>query len=142
MSLTDEHQWLSDRLTRNHFCNWLGLRIVRVAAGEIDIVAPWREEIISNPDLRFVHGGVLAALVDTAASFAIATRLGRPPQTIDMRVDYHSVAAAGDDLVARGKILRLGRTIGTAETAVFDAADGLVCSGRATFLVADARPAS
>lgn len=142
MSLTNDQQWLSDRLARNHFCKWLDLRIVRAADGEIDILAPWREEIISNPDRRFVHGGVLAALVDTAASFAVATRLGRPPQTVDMRVDYHSVAQAGVELIARGKILRLGRTIGTAEATVFDTSERLVCSGRATFLIAYEKPAT
>ena len=141
MSLTEDQQWLNARLRRNHFCRWLDLRVIRAADGEIDIFAPWREEIVSNPDLRFTHGGVLATLVDTAASFAIATRLGRPPQTIDMRVDYHAMAQSGD-LVARGKILRLGRTIGSAEAAIFDTANRMVSSGRATFLVVDSKPSA
>ena len=141
MSLTEDQQWLNVRLRRNHFCRWMDLRVTRADDGEIDVYAPWRDEFISNPDLRFTHGGILASLIDTAASFAIATRLGRPPQTIDMRVDYHSTARSGD-LLARGKILRLGRTIGTAEAAIYDTASTIVASGRATFLVVESKTQS
>lgn len=135
MSLPEELQWLNVRLRRNHFCHWMNLNITCAGDGEVEVHAPWREEFISNPDVRFTHGGILAALVDTAASFAVATRLGRPPQTIDMRVDYHSMAKPGD-LVARGRIIRLGRTIATAEAVISDDGNKLVASGRATFLVA------
>ena len=118
----------------------MNLSISSACDGQVEVQAPWREEFISNPDARFTHGGILGTLVDTAASFAIATRLGRPPQTIDMRVDYHSMAKPGD-LVARGTIIRLGRTIATAETIILDSHKKLVASGRATFLVAEDRAA-
>ena len=136
LSLPEDLQWLNVRLKRNHFCNWMNLHIAHAADGEVEVHAPWREEFISNPDVRFTHGGILGTLVDTADSFAVATRLGRPPQTIDMRVDFHSMARPGD-LIARGKIIRLGRTIATAEAAISDGDKKLVASGRATFLVAE-----
>jgi uncharacterized protein (TIGR00369 family) len=138
LSLPEDLLWLNVRLKRNHFCNWMNLDIISAGDGEVEVYAPWREELISNPDARFTHGGILATLVDTAASFAIATRLGRPPQTVDMRVDYHSVAKPGD-LIARGKIIRLGRTIATAEAVIDDGGNKLIASGRATFLVAEDR---
>lgn len=133
LALSAEFEWLGIRLKRNHLCNWMNLSLSSAEDGDVEIHSPWREEFISNPDARFTHGGILAALVDTAASFAIATRLGRPPQTIDLRIDYHSAAKPGD-LVVRGKIIRLGRTIGTAEALVYSS-NSLTASGRATFLV-------
>lgn len=129
---------LKARLARNHFTNWMGLDIRRAGDGEIEILAPWREEFISNPDRRFVHGGVLAALIDTAGSFAVATRLGRPPQTIDMRVDYHRAAMPGP-LTVIGRVIRLGRTLATSDAFVYDAENVLLTSGRAVFLTADSR---
>lgn len=134
-TIPPEMEWLSERLTRNHFANWMRMKLIRATDGEVDILVPWREEFISNPDARFMHGGVLAAIVDTAGSFATATRLGRPPQTIDMRVDYHSTARPGD-FVARSRIIRMGRTIATADTEIFSLDNKLVASGRGTYLAA------
>ena len=37
---------------------------------------------------RFTHGGILAALIDLAADWALVRQTGRGVPTIDMRVDY------------------------------------------------------
>ena len=68
----------------------------------IELTATWREEWVVNPERRYTHGGVLAALVDLAADWALVKRTGRGVPTIDLRVDYHSAAMPGD-LTARGK---------------------------------------
>lgn len=36
---------------------------------------------------RFTHGGILAALIDLAAGWALVRQTGRGVPTIDMRVD-------------------------------------------------------
>jgi uncharacterized protein (TIGR00369 family) len=51
--------------------------------------------------------------------------------TIDLRVDY--LAAARGDLTARGRLLRLGRTIGRADAEIIDASGKLVAVGRGVF---------
>ena len=48
-----------------------------------------------NVERRFTHGGILAALIDLGADWAMVRKLGRGVPTIDMRVDYHAVALAG-----------------------------------------------
>jgi uncharacterized protein (TIGR00369 family) len=131
---------LRARLARNHFTRWMGLEILRAGDGEIEILAPWREEFISNPDRRFTHGGVLATLIDTAGSFAVATKLGRPPQTVDMRVDYHRAAMPGP-LTVTGRIVRVGRTLATSDAFVHDAGNVLLTSGRAVFFTGEGSPA-
>lgn len=134
-------EWLKARLAQNHFTNWMGLEILSAGDGAIEMIAPWREEFISNPDRRFTHGGILAALIDTAGSFAVATRLGRPPQTVDMRVDYHRAAMPGA-LAVTGRIVRLGRTLATSDAYIFDTEKVLLASGRAVFLTSDVPPSS
>ena len=73
-----------------------------------------------NPDRRYTHGGILAALVDLAADWAMVTKTGRGVPTIDLRVDYHAAAMPGD-LTVKGKIVRMGGQFSTAEAQVFDA---------------------
>jgi uncharacterized protein (TIGR00369 family) len=55
--------------------------------------------------------------------------------TIDMRVDYHAPAMPGD-LTLRGKVVRMGGTVSTAEATIFDAQGKLLASGRGTYLTA------
>ena len=45
-------------ISRGPFHQWLGLEVLRVGEGEIDIRATWREEWVVNPDRRYTHGGI------------------------------------------------------------------------------------
>jgi uncharacterized protein (TIGR00369 family) len=101
----------------------------------IEVKAQWREEWVVNPDRRYTHGGILAAIVDVAADYAIASRLGRPVPTIDVRVDYHKAAMPGD-VTARARIVRMGSQYSTAEASVYDHEGSLVASGRGTYFTA------
>ena len=123
---------LQERLWAANFNKWLGLKILKIGDGTIEIALPWREEIMSNPKLKATHGGVLAALIDATADFALATKVGQPVPTVDMRVDYHRTATPGE-LRAVGRVIRHGATLSVAETEIFDRDDKLVASGRGVY---------
>ena len=123
------------RITRGPFHRWLGLEVVAVGDGEIEVRATWREEWVVNPDRGYTHGGILAALVDLTADWALVSRTGRGVPTIDMRVDYHRAAMPGD-LVARGKLVKWGGQFAVAEAQVFDKDGALVASGRGVYSTA------
>ncbi|TDR04978.1 PaaI family thioesterase [Paraburkholderia silvatlantica] len=125
------------RLRRGPYHEWLGLKVVAVADGEIELTATWREEWVVNPEKRYTHGGILAALVDLAADWALVSKTGRGVPTIDLRVDYHRAALPGD-LRVKGKVIRFGAQIATAEAQVFDADGKLVASGRGAYSTAGA----
>jgi uncharacterized protein (TIGR00369 family) len=112
---------------------WLGVELAELNADGIVLRMPWREEIVSSVTARYAHGGVLAALVDLTADFAIAAKLGRGAPTIDLRVDFHRPAIM-TEMRAIGRVIRLGRTVATAEAQVLNAEGKLVASGRAAFL--------
>ena len=122
-------------VTRAPFHQWLGLTVVAVGDDSIEIKAKWREEWVVNVERRYTHGGILAALIDLAADFALIRQTGRGVPTIDMRVDYHRVAMPGD-LIMRGKVVRAGSQVATAEARIFDLDGKLIASGRGTYLTA------
>ncbi len=126
---------VQELVTRGPFHRWLGLKVVAVHDDGIELTATWREEWVVNPDRGYTHGGVLAALVDLAADWAMVKKLGRGVPTIDLRVDYHAAAMPGD-LTARGKVVRLGGQFSTAEAHVHDSNGKLVASGRGTYFTA------
>jgi uncharacterized protein (TIGR00369 family) len=126
-------------VTRAPFHQWLGLTVLAVTDDSIEIKATWREEWVVNIERRYTHGGILAALIDLAADWAMVKQTGRGVPTIDMRVDYHRAATPGD-LIARGKVIRFGSQFSTAEAEIFQ--DGkLIASGRGTYFTAPPKPA-
>lgn len=129
---------LQQLITRGPFNKWLGFTVLKIDDAGIEIKASWREDWVVNPDRRYTHGGILAAIVDVAADYAIAARLGRPVPTIDIRIDYHKAAMPGD-LTATARVVRMGSQYSTAEASVYDAEGALVASGRGTYSTAPSK---
>ena len=123
---------LQQLISRGPFNRWLNFTIVKIDEDGLEVRAAWRDEWVVNPDRRYTHGGILAAIVDVAADYAIAAELGRPVPTIDLRVDYHKAAMPGD-LTAKARIVRSGSQYSTAEAYVYDKDGALVASGRGTY---------
>lgn len=126
---------LQQIISRGPFNQWLNFTILKIDDAGIEINAAWREEWVVNPDRRYTHGGILAAIVDVAADYALAAQLGRPVPTIDLRVDYHKAAMPGD-LLAKARVVRSGSQYSTAEAYVYDKEGALVASGRGTYFTA------
>jgi uncharacterized protein (TIGR00369 family) len=125
----EEAQALVDR---GPYLRWLGIRVESFGENGVEVRATWREDWVANPGLQQTHGGILAALIDFAADFALVPHLGRMVPTIDMRVDYHRLAKPGD-LTAKGRVIKLGRQFSACEAEVHNAAGDLIASGRGMY---------
>jgi uncharacterized protein (TIGR00369 family) len=126
---------VQELVTRAPYHQWLGLKVVAVEDDGIELTAKWREEWVVGAERRYTHGGILAALVDIGADWAMVRKTGRGVPTIDMRVDYHAAAMPGD-LTVMGAVVRMGSQFSVAEARVFDAGGKLLASGRGTYYTA------
>jgi uncharacterized protein (TIGR00369 family) len=126
-------------ITRAPYHQWLGLKVTAVHDDGIELTATWREEWVVNPERRYTHGGILAALIDLAADWALFKKLGRAVPTIDLRVDYHAAAMPGD-ITAKGKVVRQGGQFSCAEAFLYDKDGKLLASGRGTYFTAPPPP--
>jgi len=122
-------------ISRGPFNRWLNFTVLASDENGLEVKAAWREEWVVNPDRRYTHGGILSAIVDVAADYAIAAKLGRPVPTIDLRVDFHKAAMPGD-LTAKARVVRMGSQYSTAEASIYDQEGSLVASGRGTYFTA------
>jgi uncharacterized protein (TIGR00369 family) len=120
-------------VARGPYARWLGLTVVAFKEDGIEVKATWREEWVANPALNQTHGGILAALIDFGADFALVPHLGRLVPTIDMRVDYHRLAKPGD-LTVKARVIKLGRQFSVCEAEIRDTAGELIASGRGTYV--------
>jgi len=120
-------------LQRGPYHQWLGLEVVSISDGEIELRARWREEWVVNVEGGYTHGGILAALIDLAADWALYSRTGRGVPTIDLRVDYHRPALKGD-LTVRGNVIKFGGRLSVSEARVFSNEGELLASGRGVYV--------
>lgn len=128
-------QQLQAVVDRSSFNRWLGMKVDAVGERSVTLRITWRDELVSSPERQSTHGGVIAALIDCSADYAIAAALGHAVPTIDLHIDYHRVATHGD-LIAEASITHLGSTMGAASARVTDVDGRLVASGRGLYMVA------
>lgn len=99
----------------------LGLEIVDLEEGYAFIHIPFKEEFIGDFIQGRWHGGILAAIADTAGGIAGATTLHSDKDrlnTVDMRMDYLH-AAIKADIHAKARIIKNGKTIIKVDVALF-----------------------
>ncbi|MFO7599275.1 MAG: PaaI family thioesterase [Candidatus Desulfacyla sp.] len=83
-----------------------------------------------------VHGGVYASMIDAACFWAGYTEIedGLAMTTVEMKLNYLAPAAGGM-FMARGKVIKTGKTICLAEAVISDEKERLLAHGTATLMV-------
>ena len=73
----------------------------------------------------FVHGGVVGMIADTAAGYAAMTMVPSSASVLTVEYKLNLVAPAdGEKLIARGQVVRPGRTLIVTKAEVFALKDG------------------
>lgn len=102
-------------------------------AGVLQLRIPYHPGLNRMPVGKQIHGGVIAVLIDVAATFAVAAKTRKPAATVDLRIDYLR-PGSGSSLIATATVRRSGKTLSTADVDVTDEEENLIASGRGTFL--------
>jgi uncharacterized protein (TIGR00369 family) len=112
-------------------------------------VTPGRVEIILRPSPAisqqhgFVHAGAVSAIADSAAGYAALSMMppGRGVLTTEFKINLVA-PAIGDRIIARGQVVKAGRTLTLAQTEVFAESGGkekLIALLTATLMAIDGR---
>jgi uncharacterized protein (TIGR00369 family) len=106
-----------ESFARQQFMATIGAELVHVAPGEVDV------ELSPDPRLTqqhgFLHAGVVVAAVDSACGYAALSLMDEASDVLTVELKVNLLApATGQRLLARGRVLRSGRTL-------------TVCSGEA-----------
>lgn len=101
----------------------LGAHLLRVAPGEVEIaLTPHPSNMQQH---GFVHGGAVGAIADSAAGYAGLTLMpfGTGILTTEFKINLLA-PAAGDRIIAHGKVVKSGRTLTLAQAEVFSETGG------------------
>ncbi len=122
---------------------------MRTLGATLGDVAPGLVEIAIRPDPAisqqhgFIHAGAVSAIADSAAGYAALSLMpaGRGVLTTEYKINLLA-PAAGDRILARGRVVKAGRTLTLAQTEVFAERDGrekLIALLTATLMTVEGR---
>lgn len=99
-------------------------RLDHLSAGQAEIRLPVWQGLLQQ--VGFVHGGVVGMIADSAAGYAALTRAPEGAEVLTVEYKINMLApATGQELIARGTVLRAGRTLIVTKAEVFGVTDGV-----------------
>jgi uncharacterized protein (TIGR00369 family) len=103
-------QRVRESFQRQGLMKHLGAELVELKAGHAVIRVPFRSELCQQHN--YFHAGVSGAIADSACGYAAATLM--PAESAVLTVEYKLnllAPAEGDELMARARVVRSGRTL-------------------------------
>jgi len=99
---------ITEKAFNSSFQKLLGMELLEVGPGEALVMMRGQKKFLNY--LSIVHGGALASLCDTAMGMAVRS-LGAFPATVEMKINYISPGKEDQDIYAKGRVLKKGKTL-------------------------------
>ncbi len=117
----------------------LGLEFVSSEPSVGVMKAPWREDLVGDPETGVIAGGVVTSLLDHVCGLAVQMSgdgAPTPTATLDLRIDYMRPAHPRRDVYARAHCYKRTRSIAFLRaTAYEDDPDDPVATAQAAFAI-------
>ncbi len=130
-------QRVRDSFARQAAMALIGASMTRVAPGRCEIELPVREDLTQQH--KFVHGGVVGMIADSAGGYAAFTLMPADASVLTVEYKINMLAPAkGERLVARGEVVKPGRTLSIVRADVYaieGARETLVAATQQTLMV-------
>jgi uncharacterized protein (TIGR00369 family) len=99
----------------------IGASLAAVEAGYAEIALPFRDDLTQQKS--YVHGGILGMIADTACGYAAFSLMPAGCSLVTVEYKMNILNPARGSLVARGHVVKPGRTLTIARAEVY-AEDG------------------
>ncbi|HEY0811316.1 MAG TPA: PaaI family thioesterase [Longimicrobiales bacterium] len=138
----DFEQVVRDSFAAQQLMTTVGARLTRVVPGECEIRVPFHADLTQQHG--FLHAGVVAAALDSACGYAALSLMPEGVGVLTIEFKTNLLAPArGDELIARGSVVRAGRTITVCQgeaVMLSDGAETSVAAMLATIMTVRDRP--
>jgi uncharacterized protein (TIGR00369 family) len=127
---------IADGAWTSNFCQMVGIRLVEAEPGRTVYEAAPGEGHMNA--LGIVHGGLAATLIDAATGSAVLSMQpkGARSTTLELNVNFvRPMTAATGRVTCEGKVIHVGRRVGTSEARVVDGQGKLIAHGTATMML-------
>ena len=103
---------------RQRVMQTLGIKIERLAPGEIDLAMPY--DAAYTQQHGFIHAGILSTALDSACGYAAFSLMPADAAVLTVEFKTNLLApAAGDRFAFRGRVVKPGKTLTVCEASAF-----------------------
>jgi uncharacterized protein (TIGR00369 family) len=135
-------QAVRDSFAAQQLMATIGARLARIVAGEVEIRVAFRPDLTQQHG--FLHAGVVTSALDSACGYAAFSLMPEGVGVLTVEFKTNLLAPArGEELIARGRVVRAGRTITVCQAEASMLAEGaetLVATMLATIMSVRDRP--
>lgn len=121
-------------ITNSEIGKLIGRELIKMENGMSEVSFEMTEAWLNMQGI--LHGGAFATMLDTACGAAVRTLLDldkyRGHATLELKTSYLKAGKPGK-YIAKGRVLRMGRSVAYSEAELFDADGELVSKASATF---------
>jgi uncharacterized protein (TIGR00369 family) len=121
--VTEVEQRIRDSFARQDFMRTLGAELVSVAPGAVEIRLAIMSGLLQQHG--FAHAGVVASIADSACGYAALSMMepGGDVVSVEFKLNLMS-PAVGEQLLARGRVVRAGKRLTVTACDVFAVSRG------------------
>jgi len=116
----------------------IGASLTVVEAGRVEVALPFREDLTQQKG--FVHGGILGMIADTACGYSAFSLMPADCSLVTVEYKINILTPARGSLVAKGQVVRPGRTLTVARAEVYSGDGKHVASMQQTLMMLAGTP--
>jgi uncharacterized protein (TIGR00369 family) len=116
----------------------IGAALRVVEPGYVEIALPFRDDLTQQKG--FVHGGILGMIADTACGYCAFSLMPAGCSLVTVEYKINILTPARGSLVAKGQVVKAGRTLTVARAEVYSADGKHVASMQQTLMMLAGSP--
>ena len=131
-------QMLMKQVNQSPYFQLLSMEIVEMGIGECLVEIQLQEKHLQP--FGVVHGGVFSTIIDAATFWAVYAEIPEEAgmTSVDLKLDYLAPATAPGKLIARGRRVKIGKTLGLGVAEVTNDKGKIVAHGTSALMVLQA----
>jgi uncharacterized protein (TIGR00369 family) len=116
----------------------IGASLAVVEAGHVEIELPFREDLTQQKG--YVHGGILGMIADSACGYAAFSLMPADCSLVTVEYKINILNPAVGTLLAKGRVVKPGRTLTVAQGDVYAAGGKHVATMQQTLMMLAGTP--
>jgi uncharacterized protein (TIGR00369 family) len=116
----------------------LGLEVTRIEGARVRGRAPYKRDLIGDPETGVIAGGVVTTFLDQLCGMAAVLAMPDPTivATIDIRIDYMRGAEPGRDVLAEAHCYKIGKNVAFVRAVAYEESpDNPIANAAAAFML-------
>jgi len=106
----DFEQQVHSTFSKASLLSLIGAKLVKINPGEIEVSLPYRKDLTQQNG--FLHAGIVTSIADTACGLAAISLMSADASGLSVEFKVNLLSPAkGERFIARGKVIKPGRTI-------------------------------